>query len=93
MLRLLPAIAALLAGCEPTCNQACKKALECEEVETPRLGLEDCEVACLNQEELYEQWDDGIKREAHAESKRCIVQEECDAIAEGVCYDDDLFIW
>ena len=88
------AVAAVGTGCEPTCKTTCKKLLECEEVETPRLPLDECTNTCLTTQSLYEDtWEDLQKRDAFADMKTCIVEEECGAIADGVCYDEDLFIW
>ncbi len=84
---------ASLLACEPTCKQTCKTLMACEEVDSPRQGLEECQASCEIQQRLYEDWEDGQKREAFAELKRCIQQEECAAIAEGVCYDEELYIW
>jgi hypothetical protein len=92
-LALLAPLAALLSGCEPTCQATCNKLLECEDVDTPRLSLEECETSCRNEENLYEAWDDKGKREKLAEMKRCIGDEDCGDIADGVCYDPDLVIW
>jgi hypothetical protein len=90
---LLAALLPALAGCEPSCKEACTHLLECEGVDTPRLALEECESSCRVQEDLYERWDDGQKRDAFAEMKRCVVQEECSAVADGACYDEDIYPW
>ncbi|MCK6504347.1 hypothetical protein L6R53_13255 [Myxococcota bacterium] len=86
-------LAAPLAACEPTCKQTCRKLLDCEEVDTPRQGLEECQAACEIQERLYEDWEDLQAREALADVKRCVRDEECVDIAEGACYDPDLYVW
>ncbi len=83
----------LLAGCEPSCEKTCKTLLACDEVATPLVALEDCTNSCLTQEQLYENWDDGQKQEALSALKVCISEEECSAIADGVCYDPDIYIW
>jgi hypothetical protein len=83
----------LLAGCEPTCKATCKKLLDCEDVDTPRLSLEECSSSCQQEETLYESWDDQGKRDAIGEMKQCIADEACSAIADGACYDADLVIW
>lgn len=93
---LLLAAATLLAGlglvaCEPSCEQTCEKLLACDEVESPRVSELECERACTTQEELYLSWDDIELQEAFSDHKRCLDQEECGAIAEGVCYDERLF--
>ena len=90
---LAPLVAALLTGCEPTCEATCSKLLDCEDVDTPRLSLEECETSCKNTENLYEAWDDDGKRDALGDMKECILDEDCSDIADGVCYDQDLVIW
>jgi hypothetical protein len=90
---LVGALGALLAGCEPTCTQTCKKLLACEDVETPRVGQEDCEFQCSRQEELYDGWTDESLQQAFADQKRCVMDEECADIADGVCYDESLSAW
>ena len=85
--------ASTLVACEPSCKETCKKLLECEDVDTPRVALEQCDTTCEVQENLYESWDDLGKREKMADMKRCISDEECSDIADGACYDEDLYIW
>ena len=88
-----PLFAALLGGCEPTCQETCNKLLDCDHVDTPRLSLEECESTCRNEEDLYEGWDDDGKRDKLGDMKRCIADESCSDIADGVCYDPDLVLW
>ena len=90
---LLSATSFALAGCEPTCKDTCRKLLECDEVDTPRVALEDCTASCTVQSELYEDWQDTQLRESFADLKQCVIDNECDTIADGVCYDEELFIW
>lgn len=80
-----------LIGCEPSCEETCEKLLSCDEVESPRVSERECERACTTQEELYLSWDDVELQQAFSDHKRCVDQEECGAIAEGVCYDERLF--
>jgi hypothetical protein len=82
-----------VAGCEPTCKQTCRTLLDCEEVSTARLDVDECAASCEIQEQLYEDWEDNQLRDAFGDLKTCIQEEECDAIADGACYDSDLFIW
>ena len=91
-LLLLPAL--FLMGCEPSCAKTCKTILECENIETEVTELEECEASCLVQEELYEDMgEDSVEREAFKELKQCIQTSECNAIAAGECYDEELYIW
>ena len=90
---LSPLLAAFLGGCEPTCQETCNKLLDCDDVDTPRLSEEECETSCKNTEDLYEAWDDQGKRDALGDMKRCIMDNDCSDVADGVCYDSDLVIW
>ncbi len=91
---LAAALLVLLAsGCEPTCKATCKKLVKCEDVETPRVSHEECTASCEIQQQLYEEWTDTQKREDFGDLKRCVKQSECTDIADGECYDEDLYIW
>ena len=91
-LGLLGLVAVAATGCDPSCQRVCRKLVtECDAVETPRLGPEDCEAWCNNQEALYDEWQDTELRADFTAYKQCVVGEECGAIADGVCYDEDLY--
>ena len=90
---ILALLSSLTSGCEPSCMKTCKKLVECEEVDTPRLSAQECSESCETQQQVYDGWEDLQKREAFAELKRCVREEECGAIANGVCYDEELYIW
>ncbi|MFT4975081.1 MAG: hypothetical protein ACI8S6_000968 [Myxococcota bacterium] len=92
---MVTALAALmlLAGCEVSCENTCEKLLACEEVETPLVAEVDCQQACVTQETLYDGWDDLIKRQALTDYKTCVSENTCGDIAEGVCYDEDIYSW
>ncbi len=95
-LALFGAALALLGGCEPTCASTCEKLLECEDgtVDQPRVAQDECEASCETQQSLYEDdWENEILRDELAELKRCVRDEECDAIAEGACYNPNLYIF
>lgn len=83
----------LLGGCQPTCRSVCKKLLSCDEIDTPRLAQDECESQCQTQQQLYDDWQDTELRQDFADIKSCIREEECSAIADGACYDPDLYIW
>jgi hypothetical protein len=83
----------LLLGCEVNCQSTCEKLLTCDDVESPLVSEIDCETACVSQEILYEQWDDQLKRDAFADYKTCVSERTCGDIADGVCYDEDLYSW
>ncbi len=85
--------AVIATGCEPSCKNICEKLVECEDVETPRVSWVECTDSCEAQERLYEQWTDTVKREGFVDMKTCIDESECSDIADGECYDEDLYIW
>lgn len=80
-------------GCVPDCEKTCTKLLDCESVDTPMLSLQECASACAAQEDVYQGWDDTQKQAAFDDLKSCIVDSECSEISDGVCYDDELYIW
>jgi len=86
-------IAALAGGCHPTCREVCDKLLGCEEVESPRVSEDECRDACAREEALYESWEDYETLDLVYEERSCIADEECGAIAEGACYDEELFVY
>ena len=49
--------------------------------------------SCETQQSLYEAWGDQEKQEAFAEERACIRASSCDEIAEGVCYDDEIWVF
>lgn len=91
-LALLLSLGALSAGCDPSCQRVCRKLVnDCEAVETPRQGSEDCEAWCNTQQALYDKWKDTELREDFTDYKRCVIDESCEDIADGVCYDETLY--
>jgi hypothetical protein len=91
-MRVLLIIAALAAGCTPTCKDACKKVLDCA-AGGSRLSLTECELSCRDQEALYQSWDDDEKLDAYRAHKQCIGSSTCDEIVSGECDDDLLFVY
>ena len=81
----------LLWGCNATCSQACKRLMECESVDTTGVERDLCEEQCRNQESLYEEWEDEELQERLDDARNCIRDSTCPAIADGVCYDEELF--
>jgi hypothetical protein len=90
---LVLCIGAFGTGCEPSCTKICKKLVECEDVDSPRVSWMECAESCGEQERLYEEWTDTQKREDFSALKVCIRDSECSDIADGECYDEDLYIW
>ena len=80
-------------GCTPSCDEVCDKLLSCDQVETPMISSEECSNACRAQEELYIEWDDTQKQDAFDAYKTCVDNRSCKNIANGACYDEDLYIW
>ncbi len=94
---LLSGSAALLltlaAGCTPTCKDVCVKLLECDDVESPRVSEYECRDACERQENLYEEWEDFQAQDKHYAERDCIMDMECSDIADGACYDEELYLF
>lgn len=79
-----------LSACDPPCSRTCKKLVNCG-LETPRLSKEECELACIEQESLYDEWEDPELRTAFREYKQCVMDKTCNAIEDGACYDEELY--
>jgi len=77
-------------ACEPTCENTCRKLLDCE-LSTPRVSLDDCSSACTITEQMYDEWEDTQLQDDFADFKTCVREESCSDIDEGVCYDDGLY--
>ena len=86
------ALASFATGCEPTCAQSCRKVIACD-LESQRVVQDECEASCVFQERQYEDWEDEVKQDAFSDHKRCLARESCDDIAEGVCYDEQIFLF
>lgn len=82
-----------LLACGPTCERTCEKILRCDNLSSERVSVEECQESCSRQQVLYELWEDEVKQEAFDDHKRCLVGSSCDEIADGVCYDEELFIF
>ena len=83
----------LAAGCTPTCKEVCVKLLECDDVESPRVSEWECRDACEREENLYEEWEDLRTLELHYDERDCIMDSECSEIADGACYDEELYLF
>ena len=90
---LFVAASLLGTGCEPSCEATCKTLLACDSVETSRVHIDECTSTCQIQEQLYESWEDQQLRDAFGELKTCIQSVECSDLADGACYDEELYIW
>ena len=83
----------LAAGCTPTCKEVCVKLLECDDVESPRVSEYECRDSCERESNLYEEWEDLQALEQHYDERECIMDLECAEIAEGACYDEELYLF
>ena len=83
----------LAAGCTPTCKEVCVKLLECDDVESPRVSEYECRDQCERAENLYEEWEDLQVLEQHYDERDCIMDMECSEIADGACYDEELYLF
>lgn len=81
----------MLGGCTPTCEQVCEKLIDCEELSTERMGAAECTESCLIQRDQYADWTDTQLEQDFDDHLSCLQSEECAAIAEGACYDDEVF--
>lgn len=86
-------ILAALVGCEPTCEDLCDKIVECGNPGTERMSAFECEESCIDQEQLLETWNDTQLQDAFDAEKACIDDATCDALAEGACYDAELWAY
>ena len=87
------AVAVTSTACEPSCEQTCETLLACEETHTDRVALDDCTASCLVQQRLYDEWEDVELQESFIDYKLCVAQENCEDIAAGACYNEELYAW
>jgi hypothetical protein len=92
---LRPRISSLLlvfaVGCRPTCDQVCRHLLECGNLDTPRMTVDECSETCHEQQDLLQQWSDTELRASFDDEMECLGGATCDDIAAGTCYDPDLW--
>ncbi|MFZ5477827.1 MAG: hypothetical protein ACOZNI_13715 [Myxococcota bacterium] len=88
---LLSRIFLSFLGCSPTCEQVCEKLVDCENEGTERMTATECELSCDEQEDLYDRWTDEQKRDAFEAELQCIQESACEEIAEGACYDPEVW--
>lgn len=81
----------LLAGCQPTCEQVCDKLVACDNPGTERMSSPECEESCTTQKETYARWSDTQLRATMDDQLSCLDEATCGAIADGACYDEDLW--
>lgn len=88
---VIAATAALSTACDPSCQRTCRRLLECDTLYTARLSQEECEASCQDQEGLYDEWEDPDLQDRFRDYKVCVMDSTCNAIAEGECYDEELY--
>ena len=79
-------------GCTPRCQESCVKVLDCG-LESTRVARDECVRSCQLVQDLYSRWEDEAKEEAFKEHKRCVREATCEELADGVCFDEDLFVF
>jgi hypothetical protein len=79
------------AGCTPTCKQVCDKIVDCDGLPTERMSSAECAESCEAQDDLYDQWTDAEKRHAFDDERACIGDATCDELADGACYDPEVW--
>jgi hypothetical protein len=89
----LAPLAVLGLGCHPTCREVCVKLLDCEEVASARVSLAECRDSCQREEQLYTDWEDEQALDQIYDERTCIMDESCADVADGACYDEDLFLF
>lgn len=80
----------LHAGCAPPCGQVCRKVLDCE-LDSERVSFEECEAACRQQQALYLEWENRELQAAFDDHRSCVAQSSCEELADGTCFNEDLW--
>ena len=69
----------------------CKKLVACENEGTERMSSDECKESCQQQQDLYAGWTDGEKQDAFDAELSCLYTSECADVADGVCYDEEVW--
>jgi len=83
---------ATVSACTPTCDAACNKLERCELMATYD-NLEACITSCSRQDEVYVAMDGNELKKSFRMHRRCIGSNSCDELAEGECYEEDIYEW
>ena len=86
----------LAQACAPPCRQVCRKVLfECDNLDSDRVALDECEASCQQQDAVYQVWQDEEKQDLFDAHKSCIGSSTCEEIAAGACYEgyEELFLF
>lgn len=79
----------LVAGCPPTCGEACYKLTQCGL--NPDVGQLECETACRRELAAYQDDGNTAAETAFDAMRSCLGSSTCDEIELGECYDPALF--
>jgi hypothetical protein len=95
-LALTLALAGVGAGCAPSCETLCNKLERCDL--DPGVSSDECRETCDRQVSFFKednmQIPDGdVLGEAFYQHRVCLGAHTCDEIADGVCYDEQLFLF
>lgn len=82
-----------LTGCTPSCDQVCDRLTACEQLEPAGTYSAQCDISCRTQESLYESWDDTQLQAALDAHRVCVMDATCEELADGACYDEELFVY
>ncbi|MES2640307.1 MAG: hypothetical protein V4850_12515 [Myxococcota bacterium] len=69
----------------------CDKLVECDNPGTERMSGPECEESCNTQKDSYAKWTDTQLRDAMDAQLSCLYDASCDAVADGACYDEDVW--
>ena len=90
---VLFALSTLSAGCTTTCSEACEKAIDCQ-LDSPRTSFDACYDDCERQRSLYaDWWENDEKSDRFDDHRDCIADSSCEELEEGVCYDEEIFVF
>lgn len=78
-------------GCTPSCQDVCRKLVECEDLQTSRMSALECQEQCTLQDNRYSSWDDTVKRDAFDDELTCLYDASCEEVAAGACYDEEVY--
>jgi len=67
--------------------------MSCDNIEMEHTSVGECAAACETQQQVYDKWKATDEREWFGDMKYCIDDASCADIADGECYDDELYIW
>ena len=78
-------------GCSSTCEQVCTKLRSCSDIELGTSNQLDCTNACVTQQEAISE--EEPESASFSEYKDCVMQQTCEQIEAGSCYDSGLYSW